>query len=515
MFAGLSIAVLLHFFANQGPTYEGKDISYWFKIANPPQPMRVNEIDWRALKAFRKMDSAAVPYLRDQLRRQDLLATIYWNAWFKLPPRIQKRLGFPKSPTAKQARAARLLGVIGYPGAQPAVPDLIAAYDRCFALRYDLPPNAPLDWSLLLTNPPSSLLSNYAAMPTPGAGRIGLIFTGDLRGIIYEDLIGIGGDNKELIPLVLTAAREPGPGPVGAIPFFDTSAMSNSCLSLPVARAESSVLAALQLPEQRPFTLSNAISRRSTRLIRECAGTLLGSLLPAHAEVVPALTKALRDGDVQVRRNAARSLGAAQTDLEPVVSGLGELLVDDETRAAGVEALSKLAEHSETAVSLMIALLSHTNDDVREGVAQSLGNAGPNAKGALPKLAELTRESNERRLQVRYQAAEALWKIDHQAYAILPFRLAALRSPEELARWAAASFLGEAGAQAEAAVPALIEMLEKDPSNRLKGEAANALGKIGPGAKSAVPALRLAALQEDTDIRDAAREALKKIEPRQ
>ena len=45
--------------------------------------------------------------------------------------------------------------------------------------------------------------------------------------------------------------------------------------------------------------------------------------------------------------------------------------------------------------------------------------------------------------------------------------------------------------------------------------AAEALGAIGPAAKAAVPKLReLAAKDEESEVRAAAAEALKKIEPK-
>ncbi|VTR96857.1 sigma-70 family rna polymerase sigma factor : Uncultured bacterium genome assembly Metasoil_fosmids_resub OS=uncultured bacterium PE=4 SV=1: Sigma70_r2: Sigma70_r4_2: CarboxypepD_reg: HEAT_PBS: HEAT_2 [Gemmata massiliana] len=60
----------------------------------------------------------------------------------------------------------------------------------------------------------------------------------------------------------------------------------------------------------------------------------------------------------------------------------------------------------------------------------------------------------------------------------------------------AARQFGELGADAAEAVPALIEVLKRDPINSVRYEAAAALGKIGPGALAAVPDL-IQSLQED------------------
>lgn len=77
-------------------------------------------------------------------------------------------------------------------------------------------------------------------------------------------------------------------------------------------------------------------------------------------------------------------------------------------------------------------------------------------------------------------------------------------SPE--VRMRAVEALGYFGPRA---VPALIQAL-KDDTAKVRREAAAALGKIGPAAKDAVPALR--ALRHPIIVRQAAREALKKIE---
>jgi hypothetical protein len=65
--------------------------------------------------------------------------------------------------------------------------------------------------------------------------------------------------------------------------------------------------------------------------------------------------------------------------------------------------------------------------------------------------------------------------------------VARLKDKSDPARWEAAFELGNLGAAAAPAVPALIEAL-KDESKGCRSHAIKALGKIGPGAKAAVPA---------------------------
>lgn len=64
-------------------------------------------------------------------------------------------------------------------------------------------------------------------------------------------------------------------------------------------------------------------------------------------------------------------------------------------------------------------------------------------------------------------------------------------------------------------VPAIARMLTEEPDPRLQNFAAYLLGRLGPGARAALPALAEAAQSAtDAGVRDAARIALLKIQPR-
>ena len=67
---------------------------------------------------------------------------------------------------------------------------------------------------------------------------------------------------------------------------------------------------------------------------------------------------------------------------------------------------------------------------------------------------------------------------------------------------------------AEVAVPVLIRALKDEWKwERAHVVAAESLGRIGPAARSAVPALKEFLKDKDGDVRKAAAEALKKIQP--
>ena len=107
-------------------------------------------------------------------------------------------------------------------------------------------------------------------------------------------------------------------------------------------------------------------------------------------------------------------------------------------------------------------------------VIQTLGEIGPEAKKALPRIKEQLKNAAR---SYRLFAAQALWKIDRNA---------------------------------ELAVPVLIDVMNDKFMASWRVSTANTLAEIGPAAKAAIPTLR--ELSADTsEVRKAARQALAKI----
>jgi len=117
---------------------------------------------------------------------------------------------------------------------------------------------------------------------------------------------------------------------------------------------------------------------------------------------------------------------------------------------------------------------------------------------------------------VRRQAVEALGKIGADAKAAVLALIMVLKDKYELieVREQAAAALGKIGPAAKAAVPALIKVLKENyESIEVREQAEAVLGKIGPAAKAAVPALIrvLKDKYELTEVREQAATALVKI----
>ncbi len=87
-----------------------------------------------------------------------------------------------------------------------------------------------------------------------------------------------------------------------------------------------------------------------------------------------------------------------------------------------------------------------------------------------------------------------------------------LKSRDEEQRRVAARSLGEMGADAKSAVPALAAAL-KDDDLFVRRFAAHSLGEVGPDAKSAVPALKAALGDAKKEVASAAAESLAKVGP--
>ena len=142
---------------------------------------------------------------------------------------------------------------------------------------------------------------------------------------------------------------------------------------------------------------------------------------------------------------------------------------------------------------------------VRENAAKTLVDLGPDARAAIPALAEAIQDEN---LSVGLKAAEALGKIGKPA---IPALTKALQSKNDAIRRLAAEGLSAAGPNAKGAVPILAELLrDKSCSTETKQSVVAALAKIGPAAQPATSAL-IAAIQEpkqDDAIRRNASAAL-------
>jgi hypothetical protein len=110
----------------------------------------------------------------------------------------------------------------------------------------------------------------------------------------------------------------------------------------------------------------------------------------------------------------------------------------------------------------------------------------------------------------RSYAAGYLGILGPSAKPAVPALIQVLKGKDAGVHEAAISALGKIRSNPDVVIPLLITFLDDE---NLNDEAATALGEFGPLAKGAVPKILPLLHARDSDARQAAREALKKIDP--
>jgi HEAT repeat protein len=168
---------------------------------------------------------------------------------------------------------------------------------------------------------------------------------------------------------------------------------------------------------------------------------------------------------------------------------------NSEVRWHAARALGNIGRQPERVVPELDRLLKDDSPVVRTHAAYAAGRYGPDAAPAVPALAEALGDPE---VEVRIAAARALGEIGPAAQAAVSALIRALDDASGAVTLDAADALVRIGAPA---VPALVQSLNQPP---LAGLVANTLGQIGPAAEAAVPALiRLIDSADDQSRREA------------
>ncbi len=156
--------------------------------------------------------------------------------------------------------------------------------------------------------------------------------------------------------------------------------------------------------------------------------------------------------------------------LAALVKQLSAANMDERLHAA--EALLEMGEEAQAAAPALVRACADDAEEVRELAAGTLESLGPPASGDVTALAELLEAGHG-----------------------------------DIAYWAA-TLLGRIGAEAAAAIPALVKTLAKEDSPSARERAAWALGQIGVAKKDAIDALQKAAEHASPRLARLAQEAL-------
>ena len=209
------------------------------------------------------------------------------------------------------------------------------------------------------------------------------------------------------------------------------------------------------------------------------------------------LIQALRFGSQGERERAAKELGRLPVD--DVVGALTEALLRDPDKDVRKEAAQSLGNlgAEEARPALLHAARFDTSKRVREAAEKALTQLRPTVR--LPAWQEYRYpERDYERFDREYREASA--KLDRL--------LRELGSDDKDDREDAAKDLGKL--EDRRAVPALVDVLHRDPEEDVRQEAAEALGRIKD--RSALSALRWAERHDpEEDVREEAEKAIEKI----
>jgi HEAT repeat protein len=206
----------------------------------------------------------------------------------------------------------------------------------------------------------------------------------------------------------------------------------------------------------------------------------------AGPDDVPALLKALKHDDANVRIEAAQDLALTGP---PALTAVPALLAafrdpDPRVRVAAAEAVAGIDPKNQDALPLLVKALGDEAIPVRKAAATSLGNLGPGAKAVVADLAKSLQDKDP---SVRWAVADALGQIGRDAAPAVAALTEAL--PGTAARVAVVHALGQIGPKAQTAIPALAQILKED-GTAVRWAVASALVRIGgPGLNRGVHTL--------------------------
>ena len=213
------------------------------------------------------------------------------------------------------------------------------------------------------------------------------------------------------------------------------------------------------------------------------------------------LRNKLGSGDEEDRLQAIVELTSIGTEEALAATSMAIADRSEKIRAAVLTTLGMLDDPRYTAL-IIERLQKDKSSFVRRSAAYALG-----AHKSAQRDSALLSALKDKDGWVRAAAATGLG--DHPFPGSVRDLIFALSDVHDFVRAPAARALGKNGPAAEAAITALIRLLENDPEIEVRREAATSLGLIS--SRSALPALEKARQSPDPFLSEAAREAIERI----
>lgn len=236
---------------------------------------------------------------------------------------------------------------------------------------------------------------------------------------------------------------------------------------------------------------------------------VIRNMKDAAKEVIPELQIALNSGSAKVREVAAYSLANAGEDSKPVLKLLIRCLEQEENgevKIAICKAIGNMGPSAQAAIPRLRKGLQDYDELVIMAAAEALGKIGPSAKEAIPELiATFTQVGSQDRKTISWAIAQM------GRDAVQPLRnMLRPNEPYEEKRAGAALALGYLKEEAKPAVNELIRALIPTEPEQVKTNAAFALGEIGMASDTVIKAL-IDSCGSSEMVGEAVSEALAKL----
>ena len=251
--------------------------------------------------------------------------------------------------------------------------------------------------------------------------------------------------------------------------------------------------------------------------VRQTAAVALGRLGVDARTAVEALTNALKDKSDSVRAASAEALGRigpeAKSAATPLMEALRDKKADRFLRVYAAFALGRIKPDTPDAAAEALAEAlgdAEAPAEVRKACADALGQLGAAGEAAVPALAAALKEKQN--LEVRRACANALGQLGPAAAKALPELRQALKDDDKYVRIHSLHALGGIGKDAADALPEIIRCVKEDSVTEVRVAAIETVGSIGVKAPDAIDALTTSSRSPQTAVREAAVEALKKLQ---
>lgn len=255
--------------------------------------------------------------------------------------------------------------------------------------------------------------------------------------------------------------------------------------------------------------------------VRAQAATSLGHVQAKPADVLPLLEKALKEENEEVRVAAAAAL-------EPVGPPGATLLLQafqdksEKVWKQALRSLIKMPGDNRILLPILIQATRHEDPNVRVGAVYALERFKGDAVKPLVQVLKTDKDANVQwavvdvidTIGIPAKAAFADLvdpALNHPVEKIRYGALVAMLKMQALDKYREALTLDRYKERISIVIPHLIRAVEDRRDAEWRYHAAVTLGVIGPAAKNAVPALTRALNDSDPRVREAAKEALTRI----